>query len=305
MTHTEDLKLSVTWQQSFTMAALISKLALIYLVGYSITGIVHFIGLLLLYKSKTNLKNQRLLIMNLACIEMLLCLSMSTLLSSKWTKVMDRNIASHVNAFLNTFFFTEMRVAMIHIIFDRFFYIYTNIKYPVYMTRYKMLLIVAMHWSISLLCAIVGFSLYVVGAFSGHLQFTFFLSLALDITILISSIITYVYFYKMVQKIKEQEASVPVKARPSKIALLTSKFKIPCLIVLTYILFNLTSIIMLTISKYVQYGRKFHLLEAFSHVPIIIGIISDACIYVFGNSNVRKLLCSLSKKTRSAVGFTN
>ena len=164
------------------------------------------------------------------------------------------------------------------------------------MSHKKVQSIMAVHWSSSFLCATISFTLYWFEIFNRQRQFTFFLSLSLDTIILISAITNFMYFFMTVKKINGQEASVAGKL--GAVNLLMTKFKIPCLIVLTYILFNLTSTVMLTSAKYE--GRKFHLLEVYSHVPIMIGILSDSCIYVFANSNVRELLCSIFKGRRSA-----
>ena len=266
-------------------------LALIYVVGYSIVSILHLVGLLLLYKANSNLPNQRLLLMNLASAEMLLCWSMLTLFSIQF-RAYNMLIVKCIDAFFNTLFFIEIRFTMLHIIFDRYIEIYTNIRYPLYMTNKKILLVLLTHWSISFLCATISFTLDVTDVFERPLQFTFFLCLVIDIVIFISSFSTYMYFFKKVRRIRAMEVNVTDQQRESLINLLIEKFKVPCLIVLTYLIFNLTSTIMLTSAQYVQSRKQAKVLMAFSQVPILVGIISDLIIYVLANGNVRRFICS-------------
>ena len=116
---------------------------LIYLVVYLILAILHCVGLILLCKAENKIPNQRLLTKNLAVVEMLFCFNLvvyfSLLLNGK-----NAPILKYVTS-TDTVFFTEIRLSMLHLIFDRFFEIYTNIKYPVYMPLKKVLLLVAIH----------------------------------------------------------------------------------------------------------------------------------------------------------------
>ena len=117
--------------------------------------------------------------------------------------------------------------------------------------------------------------------------------MVLDITILISFIATYIYFYITVRRLRGMEARDTGQPAESGRNLLIKKFKLPCYIVVTYICFNLTSTIMFTTARFARNAEHTKALKRFGQVPTIVGLTSDAFIYVFVNRNVRKLLCSL------------
>ena len=100
----------------------------------------------------------------------------------------------------DTVFFTEIRLSMLHMIFDRFLEIYANIKYPVYMSLRKVLLIVLMNWTISAACRVINFVLTISDNPGDSYVFTMMLNMLLDIIILISFKTTYLSFYIAVQR---------------------------------------------------------------------------------------------------------
>ena len=231
--------------------------------------------------------------MNLAAVEMLFCLVIATFLPLQQSKH-DGQIVEILDSVLSSLFFIEVRWTMLHIIFDRFLEIYTNIKYPLYMTYKRMSLLLATHWIISALCATINVVLEHL-EISGKFEVTFFLGLILDVMILISSISTYIYFYRTVRKIRRLELTAASQPQELGVHLLISKFKLPCYIVLTYTCFNLSSTAMMAASQLVDNEKPSEHLFRFSLVPTLIGFTSDAIIYVFANREVRKLLCSICR----------
>ena len=266
------------------------------LVLYSILALLHFFGFLLLCKAKIEIQNQRLLTKNLAIVELLFCLTMMLFHSAKIDENKDWTIQC-----LNTFFaalsFTEIRMTILHLIADRFLQIFTNIKYTLYMTHEKVLVIMAVHWFTSLVCAIISLSLKVLDAFHGKWIFQGLFCLALDVIILISAKVTYIYFFMTVRKIKQLHANVTGQPRESRVELLKKNFKLPCYIVMTYILFNLSSTIILAFGEDANDQAHHYLLIGISQFFMILGFASDVCIYVFANGKVRILLRSMFKKS--------
>ena len=94
------------------------------------------------------------------------------------------------------------------------------------------------------------------------------------------------------------------QSQESRISLMISKFKQPCFIVITYICFNLTSTINLVAVFYFYKGYKRIMLGLVSDILTMIGFISDACIYVFADRNVRKLLCSIFRESHCTAPET-
>ena len=114
----------------------------IFIAMYSSVAIIHLIGILLLCKAKHSLPNQRLLTMNLAIAEMVTCL-----ITAVFYAVLPSydQIEYKVVLLFLAIAFVEVRLTMLHIIFDRFLEIYTNNRYPVIMTHRNIAMLVGAH----------------------------------------------------------------------------------------------------------------------------------------------------------------
>ena len=189
---------------------------------------------------------------------------------------------------------------MLHIILDRFIEIYSNIKYPLFMTHKRLLALIATNWSLSVLIAIIDTALEAATKSLLIYRVNCVLLLVLDLTILISAITTYIYFYNKAYSIRRLEVNSLGQPEESRLNLLRQKFKQPCYIVMTYIYFNLTGTMLVITSDYVQNVRKSRILFTSFEVLLIVGLTSDAIIYVFANKNVYRLLCSIFRKQRSS-----
>ena len=275
-----------------------------YIALYAVVSILHFLGLLLLCIAKIALPHQRLLTKNLAVVELLFCLNM---VISYCTAINTNNnlVIQSLYTFFAALLFTEIRLTMLHIIFDRFLEIYVNIKYPLYMTRTKVLSVMASTWISSMVCATLGLLFKLLRTFDGKWRFQIFFCFALDIVILISAMTTQVYFFITVRKIRGLEVEVTGQPRESRVRLLIKKFKLPCYIVFTYIFFNLTSTIILAFIVYEDNKNKVALLINFSQSLVIVGVASDAFIYVYATGNVRKLLKSMFRRRNLQVSSVN
>ena len=82
------------------------------------------------------------------------------------------------------FLFIEMKMAFLHIVFDRFLEIFLNIKYTRYMTCKTMLRLVAMHWIISFTSSIINIVSVAVDIRTASFQVTSLLYLILDSMVL-------------------------------------------------------------------------------------------------------------------------
>ena len=189
----------------------------------------------------------------------------------------------------------EIRFSMLHIIFDRFLKIYTNIKYFLYMPRPRILLIMTVHWFLAIACGTLCVILEAMGMFSTSFNFFYVVLLALDLKILISAIATTIYYFKKVRSIRHIEATAVETTQVTGLQLLMSKFKQPCYIVLTYISFNLSSTIFNISMRNIESlsGRQSMILYILYEVFFIVGLASDAFIYTYMDRNVRQFLSSL------------
>ena len=128
---------------------------LIYLVVYAAVAMLHFVGLMLLFKAENEISNQTILTKNLAVVEMLFCVNL-VVIHSIMPSVKDASFLKYFSA-IYLLFYTEIRFSMLHMIFDRFLEIYMNIKYPLYMSLKKVLLLVVVHWGVSAVFGIINF----------------------------------------------------------------------------------------------------------------------------------------------------
>ena len=253
----------------------------------SLTCLVHIVGLLVLIRVKTPNANQKVIIINLAFTEMLFCLN--RVINLAWKNIMGGRNVNRVKAIMTVrlFFFTANKAVMLYLILDRFLDIFLHLKYALYFTKKKIVVILAIAWTI---CAIYSISLGVVDSLlyplnypKLHRKFNIPVSLVLDGLIVVSATITYLYFYFKVKAIHKTERGSSENQGQSS----SFKFKIPFLLVTTYIMFNVVgTIVVLAGDK----GRNIYLLRLSGWNLIVLGYLSDGLLYVFMQKDVRKLL---------------
>ena len=105
--------------------------------------------------------------------------------------------------------------------------------------------------------------------------------LALDVSVTIFAIITYAYFFSRVKIIHRRESGTNVSATGRDI-LVMKKFKVPFLMVLTYILCNVSGTVCV-VTIYYKSGIIGYLLY---NILTISGFLTDAFIYVYLQKNV-------------------
>ena len=259
-------------------------------IGFSLVALMHSIGLFLLCRSKWELPNQKILTVNLMIAEMLYAYLMvitNTIFLSGIQYSKPWHLALN---FFATILFTEIRPAVLHFIIDRFMEIYTNIKYPIYMPRSRMKKVVAFLWILSMIFAAVSSVFEAFEKFTTLNKLLYLRSLILDFIILASSITTYVYFYRTVTKIKSTQNRTNRQPTDGGVSLIRKKFKLPCFIVSTYILFNFTSTILLIAAEYANSDKQFFLIMNIGMFLVIAGFLADVFAYLFANKNVSRNL---------------
>ena len=95
--------------------------------------VLHAFGLLLLYRAKGDLPNQRITTMNLATAEMFNCILrvvINSILKSGISSIGTMTDNYYYNL-VDIFIFASIKLILIHIIVDRFLYVWLNIKYPI------------------------------------------------------------------------------------------------------------------------------------------------------------------------------
>ena len=253
-----------------------------------LSGTCHFIGLLLLTKAKRFPGKQKFFIINLSFTEMVLSWLRAVKTISNTVK------QSFAVICIMGVLFLGLRWIILLMIVDRFLEIFWNVKYPIYIKKNFIMGLLASLWILS--SVLVGtFALY--RDYFGPLVY-FFIGLVLDMIIVIVSSVTYIYFFLKVKKIRNQIDIV--RNHRHKISTVAIKnFKIPLLMVLTYILFNVTGSFLALKASYLTADVIFKsLFLQLSDLLDICAFLSDVCIYVFLQRKILNILLSLFDKTR-------
>ena len=255
-------------------------------------GIFHTLGFYLVYKVKTCLKNQRLLILNLAFTEMTICWLRVACIAIWLSTNGWPNEVDSVYRFFDVFLFGVFRLIIFHISVDRFTYIHLNIKYSLYMTRkivYRILVLVYITSSILSAAMTILFYFHIVQELAWY-----YILLFVDTSITTFAIVTYVYMYYIVKGLKRREDAFSHEKRQN---LAWTKFKIPCFMVTTFILFNFSgSIIRIIAFNGLNFNNKFIILNGISNLLDTLGWTVDSLIYVFLQKDVRKYFMSFLRR---------
>ena len=179
------------------------------------------------------------------------------------------------------------------IIVDRFAEIYLNIKYPLYMDVIRMRLIVIAIWALNVIAAATFTVLYAYKfvTYDRIWQIYDIVILLLDSIILSLFIITYSYFYFKVKSIKQADIKANYQTDSRQNTLVWKKFKIPTLMVSTYVLFNISGKGLSTMASFKAFdGNTNTLLYNIAYLLDIIAFLADGFIYIILQKEVRRKL---------------
>ena len=257
------------------------------IVGYGVPFILHSVGFVLLYKAKEELlPNQRLITMNLAVTETLYCMGQVLFHTLEVADLLPTVVNIILEFFLASCF-CAIRFAVLHIIVDRFLDIWLNIKYPIYVNKKKILIAIGMQW-------IFGFCFGLIESLIWHFEdidITLLKDVLLDVIVIVTAFVTNIYFFRTIMSMIQPTLSNTTDGRPDKRRVLL-KLKIPCLMVLTFIIFNAASTILLYVAEKHDLPEQVFLAH---DILDIFGWCSDALIYVLLQKRVRHKLVSICK----------
>ena len=230
--------------------------------------------------------NQRVIIMNLALSEM----SYSFLQIVSAVLAMYKIKSTFLLFFVATFGLVT-RCIMLHLIIDRAMVICLHLKYPVYFTTKRVKLLSFLLWLVS---ALLSLGFIVLAEFNlSYMKVNviiIYLYLVIDSTIVISSIASYTYLFFVTVK---SENNLRGNIRKNTKCIL-SKYRIPCLITASYIVFNFTGMVLVvTVFLRRRPDRPLLIEYSISVCLVIIGTISDCIIYVIFQKDLRQYLCNM------------
>ena len=257
-------------------------------IGYSVAFFCHLIGLILLKTVKVAIVNQRIIIINLALSEML-----SSCLQVVSSILALNQIRSKALLFFIATCGLVTKFIMLHLIMDRAIVVRFHLKYQIYFTKNRVKLVSFLLWFLSAFVSL-GFIL-VAEIYLSYLKVNviiIFTYLGIDSLIVISSVATYAYLFFVTVK-SEKNLNGSCRKNTTKIL---SKYKVPCLITATYIVFNFTGMV-LVVMVFLERrpNRPMLVMYSISVSLVIIGTISDCFIYVILQRNLRQYLCRMLK----------
>ena len=274
--------------------------------GFSLVAVLHCLGLFLLYESKSDLPNQRLLLINLALVEMLIGFSGALKLTLLITGHLSA-IVRLAERFIITLLYTRIRLTILHIIVDRFLDIYLNIRYHLYMSSAKMKILNGCLWLLGIVFAVINAILMHLKGKSMTVKFGACMLLIFDVIIVTAAISSYMFFYSKVKRNQRSESQRNDHNYRAKLKRVRKRFVLPFYIVITYILFNFTSMVTSLVSQYTEAGEKDQLMLA-SAILEILGFLSDAFVYAFMNKNVwtlvQRAFSENDTRISSAISFS-
>ena len=118
---------------------------------------------------------------------------------------------------------------------------------------------------------------------------------------MVSAISTYIYFFLKVQKIKRAEERQSDEGILRRKDLVWDNFKVPVLMVLTYILFNISAQVLSIMASYGIFDAGINsVLYNIAYLVAIPAFSADAFIYLLLHKDVRKKI-SLKRKKANRV----
>ena len=285
-----------------------------FISGYFIAALIHALGLSLLHRVHFQPASQRLLIIHLAWTE--LCTSLSQALV--YTFLVDGrcypySICSFIDKFNYRLFGGTSKLIMIYLICDRAFDIYFHLRYPLYFTQQTVKKVLMTLWVVGVTFALISVLMgkFRIGGemiqenwrqYEGIFITVFFLGT--DSLIVITAVITYMYLYLKVRKIlaNSQGNAQQDNTRTPQ----SSKFLLPCLIIATYLIFNLTGTVLHFYSRFVlrEASLTKSVLSEIAHMFMVLGWASDGVLYIFLQKSVREKLLSMFRKSVLPISST-
>ena len=170
--------------------------------------------------------------------------------------------------------------------------IYLHLKYNVIFPKHRVVKILL---GVSILSVTIGstvltLQLYNVDPFEMVLCMTY-VYLVLDLIVLLASIVSFSYMLSKVWTIISTSSNLTASDVISKKRLLARKCVVPCLIITTYIVFNLSSSVTLNLNIAMSTKQNYSITYPRFLIPL--GLMADCFIYIFMQHQVRAYLKTL------------
>ena len=272
-----------------------------FVAAHAVVVVFHIIGLTMLLLVKFEPVNQRLILINLACTEVCTGASQTVVFALLPSKC-DASCKS-ADIFFYLFFALANKFIMLHLICDRLFDIYLNIKYPIYFNRTKLKQIIKGLWFFSGMFSLTMVLSMKFDVGKSEIRWAVFTNVivGLDVAIVISALITYIYLYVKVKHLLSVDIHQHASQNNNLSRSFRSKFFLPFLIIATYLVFNIGGDVMYQYKERSDLSKPIRsYLSEVSHLFWILGWLSDAILYVFLQKSIRRKIFSFVCNPQSA-----
>ena len=262
------------------------------------TGLLHVIGIILLFRIRNDFFNQITIMINLAVTETLYCINLSTVFICKIIMTEEKwDTMIHLKTFTLMFemsTFTVNKLVVLYLILDRFLDIKLHMRYPLYFRRSTVISTLSLLWTFGAFYAFIQGALYnrkIIEARKAWRTHDF-VSMTLDTIIILSAIITYsFFFYKTRTMLKNDNSQRATRCRINFNRHLF-KFVVPFLILATYLIFNVTSSSLFLLRRFTDNVNTKAILLHIAWLVRVLGFFSDTLLHIFLQKDVRVFIKS-------------
>ena len=279
----------------------------IVILSFSIPSVVlHTVGLIILFGVQKGHGNQISAMISLAVSELIFSFVASAYSLCKISGIQNEILFNYF-AGIDAFSTVANKLGVIYLVIERLLEVYFHMKYPLMFSHKTACFILTGIWVIS------GLNGLALGIFRGYgnaknLLYTIynFVFVALDLVFLCAVVMTYSYFLIKVRNIRRIDVSYKMQVRKQKhsikiLSIRRSKFIIPLLIAVTYILFNVSSTVLYQVWRYGQDPNSLQPSDVFfaARLNSMIGYICDSVFHIFMHKEVRTCILSACTIKRS------
>ncbi|XP_057290178.1 uncharacterized protein LOC130612852 [Hydractinia symbiolongicarpus] len=286
------------------------------MVLFTVVEVLHLIGIYVLIKyPKVISPNQRVYMLNLSCSEVIL--TVDHFIMEITTICCDSEMDStwyHTMVCLHYYCFWIVNLStMVALTFDRFAEVYFNIRYNIYFTPFRTVLLVLSIWIFSIVLAVIFLCLKFLQNFD-YLVFSYtYIYPVTDTIVVLHAIVVYSYIYKKCRENRKKKfreaSSLTIENNNNNNINLNNGIKsnsdqgkqkknnsffIPSLIVVTFIIF--VYIPDATYFIYMKFLNTYpEWLALGSMIFYSCGFVSDVSIYLLLNRNIRRKMFGRNK----------
>lgn len=244
--------------------------------------------LFVLSQTRSRLINQKYILTNLLITELLFSIVQLVIFCKQLFHLFQyTSTINYIMLYIRLVIAFVYITTMHHVALDRYLEVRLHLKYTLLVTKNRTLIVIVILWFVALLFAaiLIAISSKDDDAFRGVLVFAFYFFFAADVTFLINAICVYAYLYT---KFRAFNKHIKSQAKIFHHSFKSPKFLVPCLLILSYLLFDTTASFL---------SMTTHILHAdtliYRYIGLLlysIGILSDCIVYILMHRSIQSVI---------------